>query len=315
MANDWIKMRTDLYRDPKVCVMADALMDPEGDLSRYVNQNQQRNMTVTRNVTRNACVGSLLSVWGVMRHRGVRVGDDLACYGVSVEVLDDISDLPGFGDAMALVGWVVETTDGIVFPRFFDEYNVEPDGKNKTKNAERQQRYRERKRLEFKPESNVTSNVTHNVTVTPREEESRVEKKEEKPPISPNGGKTDPSNEKPEQPEKPPKTKRHKAETVGEFEIPEKFDTPEIRQALKDFESMRLSIGKRIKNRANVCKGFERRFVDAKHLLACIEVAISNEYQGISPEYVDPGKIGSGSPKPKSVSTLPQAKWIPPELR
>ena len=175
MANDWIKMRTDLYRDPKVSVMADELMDPDGELSAYINQNCMRNMTVTRNVTRNACVGALLSVWGVMRHRGVRVGDDLTCLGVSLAALDDISDMPGFGDAMSEVGWVREDNHGLVFPRFFADYNVEPDGKNKSKNAERQARYREKKRLGFTPDSNVTRNVTGNVTVTPRVEESRAE--------------------------------------------------------------------------------------------------------------------------------------------
>ena len=175
MANDWIKMRTDLYRDPKVSVMADELMDPDGELSAYINQNCMRNMTVTRNVTRNACVGALLSVWGVMRHRGVRIGDDLTCLGVSLAVLDDISDMPGFGDAMNEVGWVREDDHGLVFPRFFADYNVEPDGKNKSKNAERQARYREKKRLGFTPDSNVTRNVTSNVTVTPRVEESRAE--------------------------------------------------------------------------------------------------------------------------------------------
>jgi hypothetical protein len=176
MAGDWIKMRTDLYRDPKVSVMADILMDDEGDLAAYVDQHCQRNMTVTRNVTRNACVGALLSVWGVMRHRGVRIGDDLVCMGVGLWVLDDIADMPGFGNAMESTGWVQENDQGLIFPRFFDEYNVEPDGKNKSKNAERQARYRERKRTPATPESNVTSNVTGNVTVTPREEESRVEK-------------------------------------------------------------------------------------------------------------------------------------------
>jgi len=176
MAGDWIKMRTDLYRDPKVSVMADVLMDENGDLASYVDQNCQRNMTVTRNVTRNACVGALLSVWGVMRHRGVRIEDDLVCMGVGLWVLDDIADMPGFGNAMESTGWAKENDQGLIFPRFFDEYNVEPDGKNKSKNAERQARYRERKRLAFTPENNVTSNVTHNVTVAPRIEESRVEK-------------------------------------------------------------------------------------------------------------------------------------------
>ena len=188
MAGDWIKMRTDLYRDPKVSVMADELMDPDGELSAYINQNCMRNMTVTRNVTRNACVGALLSVWGVMRHRGVRSNDDLTCFGVSLAVLDDISDMPGFGDAMAQVGWVREDDHGLVFPRFFADYNVEPDGKNKSKNAERQARYREKKRLGFTPNSNVTSNVTGNVTVTPRIEKRRGEDSTHTHPLDdPNG--------------------------------------------------------------------------------------------------------------------------------
>jgi hypothetical protein len=83
--------------------------------------------------------------------------------------------MPGFGQAMASVSWVVEDAQGLVFPRFFDEYNVEPDGKNKSKNAERQARYREKKRLGLVDKSNVTRNVTRNVTVTPREEKRREE--------------------------------------------------------------------------------------------------------------------------------------------
>ena len=44
MANDWIKMRTDLYRDQRICVMADILMNEDGELARYVNQHCQRHM-------------------------------------------------------------------------------------------------------------------------------------------------------------------------------------------------------------------------------------------------------------------------------
>lgn len=98
-------------------------------------------------------------------------------------------------------------------------------------------------------------------------------------------GEDNPSKEKPKQPRRKP------SETVGEFNPPKRFDTPEVRQALSDFESMRLRTGKRIKDRSNVCRGWDARFVDVKHLLACIDVAISNEYQGISPDYVDPSKV------------------------
>ncbi|HVI55459.1 MAG TPA: hypothetical protein VM621_10450 [Luteibacter sp.] len=121
---------------------------------------------------RNVTVGALVSVWGVMRTRGDRENADLICRGVDIYVLDDIADLPGFGEAMASSGWVKQTTDGIVFPGFFNEYNVDPATGSASANAERQRRYRDKKKVE-----NVTeSNVTRDVTVTHREEKSREEK-------------------------------------------------------------------------------------------------------------------------------------------
>lgn len=178
MAGDWIKMRSDLYRDPKVSVMADELLGNQGELARYVSQMNQRDMCVTRNVMRNATVGALVSVWGVIRQRGKRVDDDLACSGVALGVIDDIADLPGFGQAMASVGWIIESAEGLVFPRFFEEHNVDPAERTKATNADRQRRYRERKQAE-------ESDVTRDVTVTPREEKSREEEKN--PPNPPAG--------------------------------------------------------------------------------------------------------------------------------
>ncbi|HEY1035061.1 MAG TPA: hypothetical protein VGE09_08770 [Pseudoxanthomonas sp.] len=175
MSADWIKMRTDLYRDPKVCVIADALLASDGELARYVSQMNQCDMSVTRNVTRNATVGALVTVWGVMRHRGKRVDVDLVCRGVSLWIVDDVADMPGFGAALASVGWVIETSEGIVFPSFFDEYNVDPSEKKATSSADRQRRYRESK----KQKSDVTRDVTRDVTVTHREEKSREEKEEQ----------------------------------------------------------------------------------------------------------------------------------------
>lgn len=171
MAGDWIKMRTDLYRDPKVCLIAEALLDPSGDLSKFVSQHLQCDMAVTRNVMRNVTVGALVTVWGIMRLRGKRVGVDLVCSKATVAILDDIAELPGFGQAMASVGWVAETDEGVVFPRFFDDYNVDPTDKKASSSAERQRRYRER----VKANSDVTSDVTRYVTVTHREEKRREE--------------------------------------------------------------------------------------------------------------------------------------------
>jgi uncharacterized phage protein (TIGR02220 family) len=192
MAEDWIKMRTDLYRDPKVCVIADALMEEDGELARFVDHNLQRKMSVTRNVMRNVTVGALVSVWGVMRLRGKPDNNDLVCRGVSISVIDDIADLPGFGAAMASVGWVLEVEEGLVFPHFFEDHNVDPDAKAKTKAAERQKKFRERQKEKADSDDllgdvtrneygNVTSNVTHNVTVTSRNatEKRREEKSKE----------------------------------------------------------------------------------------------------------------------------------------
>jgi hypothetical protein len=198
--------------------------------------------------------------------------------GVGLWVLDDIADMPGFGNAMESTGWVQENDQGLIFPRFFDEYNVEPDGKNKSKNAERQARYRDRKRLTFTPESNVTSNVTHNVTVTPRIEESREEKSiEEKPPLSPKG-----------ETAKTPKEPRKPKETIGQFDIPPRLDSPEVREALEAWERMRRNIGHPIRDRGNVCRGWDQAYRDRDHLLACINLTTANEWQGIKPSHVDP---------------------------
>jgi hypothetical protein len=173
MAGDWIKMRTDLYRDPKVCLIADILMDNEGDLSRHVNQVMQRDMTVTRNVMRNVTVGSLVSVWGVLRHRGKRIGDDLIVKGCTSSVIDDVADLPGLGEAMQSVGWIEVVEEGIVLPRFFDEFNTDPADEIREKNAERQRRFREKIKAENR-------NVTVTLNSNAREEKSREEKREEK---------------------------------------------------------------------------------------------------------------------------------------
>lgn len=179
MAGDWIKMRTDLYRDPKVCVIADLLLDEKSELARYVNQNMQCDMAITRNVMRNVTVGALVSVWGVLRHRGKRNDSDLVVKNCTILIIDDVADIPGFGTAMEAVGWVEQYEDSVVLPRFFEEFNVDPAEEAKAKNAERQRRYREK----LKAESYVTQDVTVASQNNAREEKRRVNKT----PISPTG--------------------------------------------------------------------------------------------------------------------------------
>lgn len=173
MVGDWIKMRTDLYRDPKVICMAESLMSADGELNRYVSHNSDRDMCVTRNVMRNAVVGALVTVWGVLRHQGKRDGDSLRLSGCSLSVIDDIADLPGFGQSMLAVGWLVKDAKGLLFPRFFEENNIEPQADAKAKNAERQRRFREARKAESNAKSNELRNVTSNVKSNAREEREK----------------------------------------------------------------------------------------------------------------------------------------------
>jgi hypothetical protein len=100
-----------------------------------------------------------------------------------LQMIDDISELPGMGEAMQEVEWVIRTEAGLRFPAFFSENNVDPNEDKAAKNAERQRRYRESKAKsksgtdeENDVTRNVTRSVTRSVTGNARAEESREEK-------------------------------------------------------------------------------------------------------------------------------------------
>jgi hypothetical protein len=254
MSGDWIKMRTDLYRDPKVIVMADRLMRSDSELSRYVNQNTQRDMTVTRNVMRNVTVGALVAVWGVMRHQGERSEDDLRIDNVSHAIVDDIADLPGFGAAMLSSGWLVEDDQGLCFPGFFATHNVDPKEEAKAKNRERQRRHRERNR-----------NVTPNVTVTHRVEKSREEKSiKEDTPLTPQRG------------------KRRKAIKVDDCDIPKELNTTKCQEALARWLEHKRAKNKQYKSPDSVntlLKTWSERGPD--RFVAAVDHSIGSNYEGL----------------------------------
>jgi len=188
MAGDWIKMRTDLYRNPKVIMIADRLMNPNGDLARHVTQLKQCDMCVTLAMSRNVTVGALVSVWGVARQQGKRIDNDLVLKNASISIIDEISDVPGLGEAMNSVEWVVKNAEGIVFPGFFEEYNEDPNKKTKT-GAERTAKWRQKKRDESdaevtsqKSQSDVTK-VTQSDACDDIEEKRREENST--PPLPP----------------------------------------------------------------------------------------------------------------------------------
>lgn len=199
MAGDWIKMRVNLSTHPKVLAMAEFLhghgryvewQDPASAIGGVCFSDQDRaehEASVYRSlrVTRYVTVASLLRFWGYANEhadaefiRGLRLAD-----------IDEITGVPGFGEAMQAVGWAAPdpTGGGVRLPNFSEFNSV---AKARSKSAERQKRYRER---HGDASGNAESNALRDVTVTPkRREEKKREEKEEK-----TGGLQPPADEYP----------------------------------------------------------------------------------------------------------------------
>lgn len=91
MAGDWLKMRHDLADDPAVIRMA-----------------------AVCGLDEDAVVGKLHRLWSwADRHTADGHAD-----GIGIPWVDRTSRCDGFGAAMVAVGWLEETGDGLIFPRF-----------------------------------------------------------------------------------------------------------------------------------------------------------------------------------------------------
>ncbi len=169
-------MRRGLRHDPKVIVMSRELagrrdfMDWWSDPVRVTCNDNVTEIVTFANVTR-VTVCALLDVWAALNN--TLKGDGKAPF-MTLQDIDDIAEIPGFGEAMALVGWVIELDDGsIEFPNF-SEHNSPAksrDGEAKT-GAQRAKEFRDRKRAEKASAPTVTA--SRNVTVEKRREEKNI---------------------------------------------------------------------------------------------------------------------------------------------
>jgi hypothetical protein len=251
-------------------------------------------MASTLGIDADCVVGKLLRVWawfdqqtqdGTTRTNAEPNGASVSsCVSSSVSkaLLDRRVGVSGFCEAMISVGWMLDNGSSISLPNF-DRHNGKT-AKTRILTAKRV--------AEHAKKANANANDQLTLGALAKEEKS-IEEKKLTNPLPPKG--------------------TSKAASLGEWDIPDGFDTPEVRQALADFEAMRASIGKKIKSRANVSKSL-RGYDSPSHLVYAIEFAIGNEYQGIKPEY-RPSNVGQGgytSSKPKK-STLPiiDENWEP----
>jgi hypothetical protein len=173
MAGDWIKMRRGLRHDPKVIAIARELSDRRDFMNWWSDPVRKScKETVTEivtfaNVTR-VTVCALLDVWAALNNS--ILADGKAPF-MALTDLDDIAEIPGFGEAMESVGWVIDNGEqGLVFPNFTEHNSPSKSRTSSAKSdAERAREYRLRKRSEEAQKNSVTA--SRDVTTEKRRED------------------------------------------------------------------------------------------------------------------------------------------------
>ena len=142
----WIKFRDDLDTDPRVSRMAARLA---GTASLYVLKTKASDLfgsvtdTITRNALRDITLAGLTRVWS---HANKHTTDGVFRH-VDLDYIDDLARIPGFGEAMQLVGWAHYNTETstLTLPNFTEHNAPDKNGARKqTANALRVARHREK---------------------------------------------------------------------------------------------------------------------------------------------------------------------------
>lgn len=95
MAGDWIKMRTNLWDDPRIAKLCDITDQPEA-----------------------AIVGGLYWLWATADQHS----EDGLMHGLTLRAIDRKTGIPGFGEALVVAGWLSDSPDGVCIVRF-EEHN------------------------------------------------------------------------------------------------------------------------------------------------------------------------------------------------
>lgn len=176
MRGDWLKVRIDLDRDPKVLAMAKWLgASPEF--------REWAGVPLPEPVLVSVVVAGLIRVWGVARRDGSVTCHVLSLKCTTLETVTVLAGVTQFGPAMSAVGWAVEKEDGsVLFPKLLQNLNIGD-------SAQREQ-WRIRKRRQRKVSRDMSRDTERDTSVTvtrreSREEKSRLEEEEGAPPPAP----------------------------------------------------------------------------------------------------------------------------------
>lgn len=95
MAGEWIKMRTNLWDDPRVSQLCDLTDQHEA-----------------------AVIGGLYWLWATADEHS----SDGLLHGMTLRAIDRKTGIPGLGNALVTVGWLIDNGDSVTVSRF-DEHN------------------------------------------------------------------------------------------------------------------------------------------------------------------------------------------------
>jgi len=149
MAGEWVKIRRGLRQHPKTIQVARHLAVNRAfiawwsDPVQYGCRHSVTEIVTFANVTR-VTVCALVELWCVLNEV---IGEDCHVAGMTITDIDDMVEVPGFGEALLAVGWVAENDEkGLFFPNFL-EHNVPQKTRPEAKTpAQRAKEYRERKK-------------------------------------------------------------------------------------------------------------------------------------------------------------------------
>lgn len=147
MAGEWIKMRTNLWDDPRVSQLCDLTEQSEA-----------------------AVIGGLYWLWATADEHS----SDGALNGMTLRAIDRKTGIQGLGKALVMIGWLVENDDGVTVSRF-DEHNG-ASAKQRAQTAKRVATHKGNAKVTLSALPETEETVTD---ALPREDKRREE--EEKP--------------------------------------------------------------------------------------------------------------------------------------
>jgi len=148
MAGEWIKMRTNLWDDPRVSQLCDLTDQCEA-----------------------AVIGGLYWIWATADEHS----SDGVLAGMTVRAIDRKAGIQGFGNALVTIGWLIDNGDSVTVVRF-DEHNG-ASAKQRAQTAKRVANHKGNAKVTQQALAKAADGVTE---ALPKEDKRREENEQDK---------------------------------------------------------------------------------------------------------------------------------------